>query len=84
MNIIATFMWPDREWYGTLSYQFTFNESERGELYDLKNDPYQLRNVCYDPAYRDIKEKYMDIMSDYMKQTEDPAGVWYHRIRAFY
>ena len=45
-----------------LDYQFTFNESERGELYDLKKDPYQLHNVCYDPAYKDIKKKYMDII----------------------
>ena len=67
-----------------LDYQFTFNESERGELYDLKKDPYQLHNVCYDPAYKDIKKKYMDIMSDYMKETEDPAGVWFHRIKEFY
>lgn len=67
-----------------LEYQFTFNESERGELYDLKKDPHQLHNVCYDPAYGAIKKKYMDIMSQYMKQTEDPAGVWYHRIKEFY
>ena len=45
-----------------LDYQLTFNESERGELYDLKKDPYQLKNVCYDPAYADVKKKYMDIL----------------------
>ena len=65
-------------------YQLTFNESERGELYDLKKDPYQLKNVCYDPAYADVKKKYMDIMSEYMKKTEDPAGTWFHRIKEFY
>lgn len=67
-----------------LDYQFTFNESERGELYDLRKDPYQLHNVCYDPAYGAIKKQYMDIMSDYMKETGDPAGVWFHRIKEFY
>lgn len=67
-----------------LDYQLTFNESERGELYDLRRDPYQLHNVCYDPAYADIKKKYLDIMSDYMKKTNDPAGVWFHRIKEFY
>lgn len=67
-----------------LEYQFTFNESERGELYDLKKDPWQLKNVCYDPAYAEIKRRYMDRMSQYMKDTQDPAGTWFHRIREFY
>lgn len=66
------------------NYQFTFNESERGELYDFAKDPYQLHNVCYDPEYADIKREYMDKMSRYMKETKDPAGVWFHRIREFY
>ena len=65
-------------------YQLTFNESERGELYDLKKDPYQLKNVCYDPAYADIKKKYLDIMSGYMKGLQDPASTWFHRIKDFY
>lgn len=65
-------------------YQLTFNESEKGELYDLKKDPYQLHNVCYDPAYREIKQKYLEIMSQYMKKTKDPAGTWFHRIKEFY
>ena len=67
-----------------LDYQLTFNESERGELYDLKKDPYQLHNVCYDPAYADVKKHYLDIMSKYMKELKDPAGTWFHRIKEFY
>ncbi|HCA33790.1 MAG TPA: arylsulfatase [Lachnospiraceae bacterium] len=65
-------------------YQLTFNESERGELYDLKKDPYQIHNVCYDPAYAKVKEKYMNIMSKHMKELGDPAGVWFHRIKQWY
>lgn len=65
-------------------YQFTFNNSEKGELYDLKKDPYQMHNVCYDPAYADVKKKYMDIMSRYMKELNDPVSTWFHRIRDFY
>ncbi len=65
-------------------YQFTFNNSEKGELYDLKKDPYQMHNVCYDPAYADVKKKYLDIMSKYMKELNDPVSTWFHRIRDFY
>ena len=64
--------------------QFTFNESERGELYDFKKDPYQLHNVCEDPAYATIKQTYMDKMSAYMRETNDPAGTWFHRIKDYY
>lgn len=65
-------------------YQFTFNENERGELYDFTKDPYQLNNVCYDEDYVDIKKEYIEKMSHYMKATNDPAGVWFHRIKEFY
>ena len=67
-----------------LDYQLTFNESERGELYDLKKDPYQLKNVCYDPAYAEVKKEYMNKLSKYLRETEDPAGTWFHRIKEFY
>lgn len=65
-------------------YQFTFNESERGELYDLKKDPYQLHNVCYDKDYQAIKQQLADKMAEYMDKTKDPAGVWFHRIKEYY
>ena len=65
-------------------YQFTFNGSERGELYDLKKDPYQLHNVCDDPAYADVKKRLMDEMDEDMHRLNDPARVWFDRIREFY
>lgn len=65
-------------------FQLTFNESEKGELYDLKKDPYQLHNVAYDPAYAEVKKKYMDILGRHLKETNDPASVWFHRIKEYY
>ncbi len=65
-------------------YQFTFNESERGELYDFEKDPYQLHNVCYDPAYAAVKKEMMDKMSQQMIALKDPASTWFHRIKEFY
>ncbi len=66
------------------NYQLTFNENERGELYDLKKDPYQLHNVCYDPAYQQVKKEYLDKMAVYMRETKDPAATWFLRIKEFY
>lgn len=65
-------------------YQFTFNESEKGELYDFTNDPYQLNNLCYDENYSQIKKEYMEKLSKHLKESNDPASVWYHRIKEFY
>ena len=71
MNTITIFMWPDREWCGIWSISSRSMKAREGNCYDLKKDPHQLHNVCYDPAYGAIKKKYMDIMSQYMKQTEE-------------
>ena len=65
-------------------YQLTFNESERGELYDFEKDPYQLHNVCYDPAYAEVKHQMLDLMGRYMEKLNDPARGWFNRIREFY
>lgn len=65
-------------------YQFTFNENEKGELYDFTNDPYQLNNLCYDENYAHIKKEYMEKLSKHLKETNDPASVWFHRIKEFY
>lgn len=65
-------------------YQFTFNESERGELYDFEKDPYQLHNVCYDPAYGQVKKELLDAMEAEMDRLQDPAAGWLKRIREFY
>lgn len=65
-------------------YQFTFNESEKGELYDFEKDPYQLNNVCYEPGYEGIKAELKAKMLEYMEETQDPALGWYKRIYQFY
>ncbi|WP_195940285.1 sulfatase-like hydrolase/transferase [Romboutsia sp. 1001713B170131_170501_G6] len=65
-------------------YQFTFNENEKGELYDFINDPYQLTNLCYDEKYADIKKEYIEKLSRHLKESNDPASVWFHRIKEFY
>ena len=67
-----------------LEDQFTCKENERGELYELGKDPWMLKTVCYEKEYEGIKRCLMDRMSEFMKETEDPAGVWFERIREVY
>ena len=43
-------MWGER-------YKYVFNGFDYDELYDLKDDPYELRNLSNDSAYRKIRDE---------------------------
>jgi len=42
------------------------------ELYDLKEDPAEKRNLAYEPSYKDIKFELKQQLLKWMKKTEDP------------
>lgn len=42
------------------------------ELYDLKNDPHQLKNVAADPAYAEARRKMSDRLMGILESTGDP------------
>jgi len=42
------------------------------ELYDLRDDPYELRNLTYDSHYEAIQKLLCDLLFNYMQETEDP------------
>jgi uncharacterized sulfatase len=41
------------------------------ELYDLKNDPYELNNLAADPKYQRIKKALKTKVEEFMKQQGD-------------
>jgi arylsulfatase A-like enzyme len=41
------------------------------ELYDLENDPHEIRNLATDPAYADVLEEYRSVLQEWIKQTGD-------------
>ena len=41
-------------------YRCAFAKRPAEELYDMTNDPWQIKNVAADPAYRKIKEELAD------------------------
>lgn len=47
-------------------------EKDMEQLYDLKNDPYEIHNLAYDDNYVDIKTKLKDELYRWMAETEDP------------
>lgn len=68
----------------TKTHQLTFNSCDRGELYDLEKDPYQLVNVYGDAAYEDVRLDLMARMRRYMSDLDDPVAGWFERMYPVY
>lgn len=43
----------------------------REELYDLRNDPHELRNLAADPALADVLTEHRRALDDWMQRTDD-------------
>ena len=46
------------------------------ELYDLSKDPYQLRNVAEDAAYRAVRHNMRNRLENWMRETKDPRALF--------
>ena len=53
-------------------FDLAFGKRPAEELFDLRKDPGQLRNVAADPAYAAAKRKLADQLMAELKATEDP------------
>ena len=42
------------------------------ELYDLRQDPLEINNLCGDPQYRQVEEELKDRLRSWMAETGDP------------
>jgi choline-sulfatase len=79
LNHIGTCMKTIRK--GDLKYGY--NLTYKGELYDLKNDPHETRNLIDDPEYADRLQTLKKRLEEWMVQTADPAlrmYRWHQRI----
>ena len=59
---------PGMKQYG----QFAFGSRPAEELYDLRNDPHQMKNVAADPAYAAVREQLSGRLLAVLKETGDP------------
>lgn len=55
-----------------MQYDRAFAKRPAEELYDLAQDPDQIRNVAADPAYAAIREKLSAQLTDTLVKAEDP------------
>ena len=46
-----------------------FRPSE--ELYDLKNDPFELNNLATNPSYKTVLNQYASVLNNWIKKTDD-------------
>ncbi len=53
--------------------QLWFRKTKPGEeLFDLLADPHELKNLAYDPAYREIKNRLSRALDNWIEMTDDP------------
>lgn len=61
-------------------YKMTINLMCEDELYDMQEDPHEMKNLILDPAYHDIRNKLHDEILNWMNETRDPfRGYWWER-----
>ncbi|MEM7374749.1 MAG: sulfatase-like hydrolase/transferase [Bacteroidota bacterium] len=53
-------------------YEMAFLKRAEEELFDLRTDPYQMKNLAYDPTYQSAKEALKLQLQTYLTDTKDP------------
>ena len=57
----------------TRDFKYVFNGFDRDELYDLRADPHEMRNLAGDPAYEPVKREMCRRMWRFAWQEDDTA-----------
>ena len=52
-------------------YKYVFNGFDFDELYDLQEDPYEMRNFANDPKYENVKKRMVEEMWRWAAKTDD-------------
>ena len=56
-------------------YDLAFAKHPAEELYDVRSDPDQIRNVAGDPKYADVLQQLRTELDEYLVQTKDPRMI---------
>ena len=68
-------MWPIRCLVDD-RYKLAINLHDRDELYDLKEEPYELTNCIDEPAYARQRDRLHDALLAEMRRSRDPMMNW--------
>jgi len=55
-------------------FELCFGKRPAEELYDIKKDPWQMRNVAGEAGYGDAKRKMRALLDRWMRETVDPRA----------
>jgi uncharacterized sulfatase len=69
-----SFLFHNRDKFPDL-FIIAFGKRPAEELYDVINDPYQLKNIADDPQYESIKEELAKKLSEELQKTGDPRSL---------
>lgn len=56
-------------------FQMAYGKRPREELYDLKHDPHQVKNIAADPAYQSIRAELNERLMRELTDTADPRVI---------
>ena len=62
----------------TNQYKYVYQPCDADELYDLRNDPFELNNLVLDKRFRDLLLEMKRRLMGWMEKTEDPLRTWLH------
>ena len=67
-------------------FELSFGQRPEEELYDVKNDPYQLKNLAADPAFSSTNSEMKTQLLNWMKTTgdlraENPRSTYWDTVR---
>ncbi len=68
----------------TRTHKFVYNHSDIGELYDLVNDPWEMRNLIDLPETHGLQKELIAKMREHMVRLEDPILRDFDGIRHVY
>jgi arylsulfatase A-like enzyme len=68
----------------TRTHKLVYNRASIGELYDLVDDPWEVRNLIDRPELGEVKAELLERMRDHMLRLQDPMLGPFDRIRRVY
>jgi arylsulfatase A-like enzyme len=72
---------PLGPWHGTVEwrmvtdnrFKYTWNKGDLDELYDLRQDPFEMQNLVEQPGLADTLERFRRVLLDWMADTGDES-----------
>ncbi len=65
----------DKDEHYKYLYDLSFGIRPEYELFDMVNDPWQLHNLAYDPAYAKVFKELSEQLNKELKATDDPRVI---------